>query len=71
MLHVIAKDLAAGTAADTVKLAQKMHYRVGDEKGTEYIHQHVRDRQRCKRHKVLTGSSMFAAMLESGVLQSR
>ena len=70
-LHLCASDVESSSYDASTRMARAMHSKLGDEKAPEDIHQHVRDAQRCRRHKVLTGVAIHHTQLLSGVLQSR
>ena len=53
------------------RLLLKMHNKMHDEKCPEDIHQHVRDRQRCRRHKNISVASVYDAQIHSGTLEGR
>jgi len=55
----------------TQHVARAMRVHLPDEKPPEDVHQHIRDRQRAKRHKVIPVASIFDAQLGSGVLEAR
>ena len=70
-LHCCASDLAHNTTSDSLRVARAMHERLGDEKGPEDMHQHIRDVQRQRRHKFVCGRTIFAACLTSNILEER
>ncbi len=72
LLHTIARDSQLPDVSEEVAyLTRALLARLPDEKCPEDVHQHCRDRQRAKRHKMLRLSSIQDAQLGSGVLTSR
>ena len=49
-------------------LLEAIHTHLYDEKGPEDVHQHIRDRQRIRRHKHVSLSTIEDAQIQSGVL---
>ena len=52
-------------------LLRALFRKLGDEKGAEDLHQHIRDLSRCRRSKVVGLVSAFSAILRSGVVEAR
>ena len=72
LLHVLRRDANFESLGEDARyLAKAIHMRIPDEKAVEDLHQHVRDRQRSRRHKNINMHSVFDAVITSGVLEAR
>ena len=71
-LNIVDKEAgAADVGPGTLHVAKAINVKWPDEKGSEDVHQHVRDIQRHKRHKRIRAAAIYDAQIQSGVIESR
>ena len=71
-LHTVATESALpDVGPQSAYIARAISTHLPDEKTPEDVHQHIRDRQRARRHKHIAVHSVYDAQIGSGVLEER
>jgi len=71
LFSIAEHERRSDTAPQTTHVCRAFTSRLLDEKPPEDVHQHIRDKQRQRRHRNITFARIFDTQVHSGVLEAR